>query len=353
MLFSTHLACAWSIKVRSCLSCFLHQDINSPPHLPTLSLFTMPPTILVVGATGNTGKGVVRTLPSLIKNTSLSSHRILALTRSTSSPAAQSIAALPGIELMEQNWVEITEDWLRRHEVFRVFLASHNEPTQFAEESQFLVNALNAGVKYVVRISTTAANIRPNLRAYYPRSHWAIEQMLDQPEFKAMQWTSLQPNNFTAMFLASIVEFIKQTRRTGQQGPLSVMIDADTKDGLVDAHEVGILAAHLLAKDDTSPHNTARYVVNGPEDVTGRQVVKLAEEHIGAPVRDVRYKDMSFIDQMAANSSHSKNLILSIKHAPDATWNGQAMAGTTSKEVLELYAPRRTVAEILKELIEE
>lgn len=117
---------------------------------------------------------------------------------------------------MEQNWVEISEDWLRRHEVSRVFLASHNEPTQFAEESQFLVNALNAGVKYVVRISTTAANVRPNLKAYYPRSHWAIEQMLGQHEFKAMHWTSLQPNTFTAMFLDSTVEFIKQTRRTGE-----------------------------------------------------------------------------------------------------------------------------------------
>lgn len=313
----------------------------------------MPPTILVVGATGNTGKGVVRTLPSLIKNTSLSSHRILALTRSTSSPAAQSIAALPGVELMEQNWVEITEDWLRRHEVSRVFLASHNEPTQFAEESQFLVNALNAGVKYVVRISTTAANVRPNLKAYYPRSHWAIEQMLSQPEFKAMHWTSLQPNTFTAMFLDSTVEFIKQTRRTGEQSPLSLVIDADTKDGLVDSHEVGVIAAHLLAKDDTSPHNAARYVVNGPEDVTGRQVVKLAEEHIGAPVKHVRYKDLSFIDQMAANSSHSQNLILSIKHALVATWNGHAMAATTSKEVLELYAPKRTVAEVLEELLKE
>lgn len=93
--------------------------------------------------------------------------------------------------------------------------------------------------------------------------------------------------------------------------------------------------------------------MNGPEDVTGRQVVKLAEEHIGAPVKHVRYKDMSFIDQMAANSSRSQNLILSIKHALVATWNGHAMAATTSKEVLELYAPKRTVAEVLEELLKE
>ena len=61
----------------------------------------MAPTILVVGATGNTGRKVVETLPGLIKKTSsLSNHRILCLTRSASSDAAKKLAEA-GIELLQ------------------------------------------------------------------------------------------------------------------------------------------------------------------------------------------------------------------------------------------------------------
>ncbi|RMI89611.1 hypothetical protein CDV36_016653 [Fusarium kuroshium] len=121
----------------------------------------MAPTILVVGATGNTGRGVVETLSELLKTTPFSSHKILALTRSSSGAAAQLLARLPNVELVEQNWVEITLAWLRQHNVERAFIASHNQPNQFAEESTFHLATLQAGVQYVVRISTTAANIRP------------------------------------------------------------------------------------------------------------------------------------------------------------------------------------------------
>lgn len=312
----------------------------------------MAPTILIVGATGNTGRSVVETLPKLLQGTELSSHRILALTRSASSSAAQAFAKLPAVEVAEQNWVEIDDGWLREHEVARIFIASHNQPNQFAEEGQFLVNALRAGVKYVVRISTTAANVRPDFPAYYPRSHWAIETMLSQPEFKDLHWSSLQPNGFSSMFLWPTAEFIKNFRKTGKQGPLSLMIDASTPTGLIDSYDVGVVAAHLLAQENTAPHNQARYVLNGPEDITGEQIVQLAEQYIGEAVKDAKFKDLAMIDQMVDNTSESKNVIRSIKFAPTTSWEGKAKSETTSKEILELYAPKRTAAEVLKELVE-
>ena len=312
----------------------------------------MAPTILIAGATGNTGRSVVETLPKLLKGTDLSSHRIIALTRSANSAAAKALAELPGVEIVEQNWVEIDEKWLREHEVERIFIASHNLPNAFAEEGQFLVNALRAGVKYLVRISTTAANVRPDISVYYPRTHWAIEQMLSQPEFKNMHWSSLQPNGFAPMFLTPAAEFIKEYKKTGKQGSVSMMIDESTPTALIDSHDVGVVAAHLLAAEQTAPHDQKRYVLNGPVDVTGKEIIKLVEQYIGEPVKDVRYKDLSFIDDMAKNSSESKNVMLSIKGAPVTSWEGKAKAETTSKEILELYAPKRTVSEVLKELVE-
>jgi uncharacterized protein YbjT (DUF2867 family) len=239
-----------------------------------------------------------------------------------------------GVKLVEQNWVEIDHNWLREHEVVRVFVASHNLPNHFAEEGQFLVSALQAGVKYIVRISTTAANVRPDSQGYHPRSHWAIETMLSEPEFQNLHWQSLQRNGFAPMVLKFSAEFIKDFKKTGKQGSLSVIFDASTTIGLIDSYDVGVVAAHLLAQEDTAPHDRAKYVLNGPEDVTGEQIVKMVEQYIGESVKDVKFKDVLFTDQKADNSPESKNVIRSIKFALVTSWEGKAKAETTRTRFL-------------------
>ncbi|RHZ60116.1 NmrA-like family protein [Aspergillus thermomutatus] len=294
----------------------------------------MAPTILIVGATGNTGRSVAETLPKLLKSKSsnaLSEHRVIALTRSSASPTGSV-----------------------NNQVVRAFIASHNEPTQFAEESTFYVAALNAGVKYVVRISTTAANIRPDCKAYYPRTHWAIEALLSSPEFTPLQWTSLQPNIFAPFYLSPAAELIKQYRTTGQQDTLRLMGSKDAPVGIIDPYDVGVLAAHLLAQDDPTAHNKAKYVLNGPEDITGKQIVDMVEQHIGTQVKEVSYQDTSFINVLYERNytRQSKNVIFSMKHALETAWEGKCSASTTSKRVLELAAPKRTPADVLTALLE-
>jgi uncharacterized protein YbjT (DUF2867 family) len=313
----------------------------------------MASSFLVVGATGNTGRGVVETLSNLLQaSQTFSNYRILAMTRSSNSSAAKALSKFPHVEIVEYTWTEITAEWLREHKVVRAFIASHNEPNQFAEESTFHLAALSADVKYVVRISTTAANVRPDCAAYYPRSHWAIEAMLDSPAFANLHWTSLQPNVFTTFWLSPAAELIKTVRNGGKQHTLRLMANADTPIGVIDPQDVGIFAAHLLLQDNTSAHNKRRYVLNGPEDITGNEIVALVEKHIGAKVEDVKFKDVSFVDDMVAASNQSKNVIGSIKHAPETAWDGLAKAETTSKEVLELAAPKRTPTDILAMLLE-
>ncbi|KAF4762208.1 hypothetical protein N7455_003405 [Penicillium solitum] len=318
----------------------------------------MAPTILIVGATGNTGQAVVETLPKLLQSSNaLSDHRVIALTRSSKSPVAQRLAKVPGVEVIEQNWVDITSDWLREHQVTRAFIAPHNDPNAFAEESTFHIAALNAGVKYVVRISTTAANVRADCPAYYPRTHWAIEALLSSPEFTNLQWTSLQPNIFSAFYLSGAVEFIKQYRKTGKQGDLKLIASKDAPVGVIDPSEVGVFAAHLLSQEDTSVHNKAKYVLNGPEDIAGQQIVDLVEQYIGTQVEKVIYQDTSFLDQLweyqYAATNQSKSVIFSVKHALVTAWEGKCSASTTSKEVLEIAAPNITPTEALKGLLEE
>ncbi|RWA10217.1 hypothetical protein EKO27_g4874 [Xylaria grammica] len=314
----------------------------------------MAPAILIVGATGNTGRSTVEILSGFLKTSSvLSSHRIIALTRSSNGSVAQELAKLPGVEVIEKNWVEITPDWLRDNEVARAFIASQPQVAQFTEESTFLVAALQAAVKYVVRISTTAPNVRPDCVAFYARSHWALEQLLSSPEFEPLQWTSLQANSFSQLYLQTSAEFVKQYRRTGKQGTLRIVGSADAPLGIIDPYDVGVVAAHLLAQKDPTPHNKAKYILNGPEDISGHQVVEMVEQHIGTKVENVIFKDTTFADVYANNSPGPKNIILTLKASVEVIWQGLCSASTTSKQVLELAAPKITPAEVFKRMLEE
>ncbi|KAL4993196.1 hypothetical protein BDV10DRAFT_179542 [Aspergillus recurvatus] len=320
----------------------------------------MSPAILVAGATGNTGRSTTETLSKLLQapDSPLRNHRILALTRSANSPVAQHLATLPGVEVIQQNWVEVTPEWLQTHHVSRAFIASHNKPNQFAEESTFHLALLHAGVGYVVRISTTAAFVRPDATAYYPRAHWALEALLAAPEFKALQWTSLQPNIFGSYFLSSAAEFIKEYRQTGRTDTvLKMMAAKDGAVGVIDADEVGVVAAHLLVQEDTAVHNGRRYVLNGPEDISGEGIVQMVERAIGVPVQNVLYKDVSTLDasleMVYMGNGDSQNVIWSIRRAVETAWDGQFTAPPTSKEVLDLAAPRRTPQQMLESLLEE
>lgn len=314
----------------------------------------MAPTILITGATGNTGRNVIETLSHLRKTSDvLSGHRIVGLTRSAKGSIAQEIAKLPGIEIIEKNWMEISADWLRENEVVRAFVASQPQPAQFSEESTFLIAALEAGVKYVVRISTAAPNVRPDCKAFYARTHWAIEAMLSTPEFEQMHWTSIQPNSFSRLYLQNAANLIKQYRKTGKQETLRILGTADAPVGLVDAHDIGVLAARLLVESDTARHNKGRYIINGPEDITGNQIVKMVEKYIGTSVENVSFEDVTFIDAWADSVPNERLFILSIKHALTSVQQGLCNTSTTSKEVLEVAPAMITAAEVLESLLQE
>ncbi|KAL3488834.1 hypothetical protein BJX62DRAFT_210890 [Aspergillus germanicus] len=316
----------------------------------------MTPAILIVGATGNTGRALTSTLPTLLKSSkTLQSHRVIALTRSVSSPAAQQLAKISGVEVIEYNWNDITSSWLRQHSVNRAFIASPVEPAQFAHESGFHVAARNAGVKYIVRISTVEANVRPDCEAYYPRAHWALETMLATKEFEGVQWTSLQPNAFTSYILPPAIEYVKKYRETSgkHDGPLRLMISKDVPVGLIDPDDVGVFAAHLLATDDPTPHHGAKYVLNGPEDNTGAQIVDLIENEIGVPVENVSFEDVSAVGEFFEPSMRGRSLALSVEHAMEPAWEGKSMAETTSKEVLEIAPPKGTLPELWNRMLQD
>jgi nucleoside-diphosphate-sugar epimerase len=130
------------------------------------------------------------------------------------------------------------------------------------------------------------------------------------------------------------------------------MLPADKDVAPVDLKEVGAFAAHLLAKDDFSPHNHAKYIINGPEDITGNRLVNLIEKHAGVRPESVQFEDLSIYDGLAS-MGYSESAIRSIRFAPTAMWQGQTglRATPTSKKVLETAPPRVTPAAALESFL--
>ena len=181
--------------------------------------------------------------------------------------------------------------------------------------------------------------------------------MLESAEFGALKWTSLRPNAFSTAYLAPAAQHIKHYKQTGEQPTLSLMMAKDAPVAPNDPGEVGAFAARLLALDDPSSHNRAKYTLNGPEDITGEQYVRLIERHIGTKVDSMVYQDVNFIDGLVASGfggvGQSKTVVASIKYGLMAMWEGFCNAATTSKEVRELGPPTRTPSDVLEGLLEE
>jgi uncharacterized protein YbjT (DUF2867 family) len=256
--------------------------------------------------------------------------------------------------MLEKDWTTIDAAWLQSQEVVKVYIAPHNLPHQFIEESALYIALLNAGVKYVVKISTNVEYVSPTNPVYYGRTHWAIETLLSQPDFKDLQWTSLQPNFFTATYLASTAGWIKSYQKTGKQEILAMNPAADVAVAMIDPEDVGNIGAHLLALEDPTPHNHARYVLSGPENVTGKSIVELAELYAGVKVEKVKFKDTEWIRDLA-KTGYPEKILGSILAGCEPLWQGKcSLAGTpTSKEIVELAPPKRTVADALKVMLEE
>jgi len=297
------------------------------------------PSFLIVGSTGNTGGGVLQHLAEVLPQSErFSKYRIIGLTRDTNGAKAKELAKLPRVDMVAKNWTMIDSAWLREHEVERIFIASHNEATHFTDESLFFNHALEAGVKYAVRISTTPVNVGPTTPVYYGRNHWAIENMLEQPEFKALQWTSFQPAVFISMFSDPAKYWVSKFKKDGSKDPYKLICDGDHPLAPINSLEVGLIAGKLLALDDVSAHASQKYCLNGPQNATGKDIIKLVEKHSGTTVDDVNFCDTSFTEYARAAGS-PENILPSLALAPRSGYEGQTSVENmpTSPAILKLH----------------
>jgi uncharacterized protein YbjT (DUF2867 family) len=158
-------------------------------------------------------------------------------------------------------------------------------------------------------------------------------------------------------FFASAAQFIREFRETGELGVMRLMGGRETPVGVVDADEVGVVAAHLLVQEDTAKHKMRKYVLNGPEAITGEGIVRLVEGIIGVsvPEQNVRYQEHSWLDGFLEaeymGAGISRNVVMSTKRAAPKAWDASIPTVPTSQELMEIAAPKRTPEQMLKSLL--
>ena len=172
----------------------------------------------------------------------------------------------------------------------RLFLATGNGPRQAEAECNVLQAARRVGVTYVVKLSTATQVLEMESGPY--EAHRQVEAALQQAE--SLCYTVLRPNIFMQMTAAPLIGIGAALAHTDA----CVHPFADTPISMVDARDVGAVAATLLSAREPRERNAQILELTGPKAVTYRELAQCLssvrprpvscepvslEEHVSAP----------------------------------------------------------------------
>jgi NAD(P)H dehydrogenase (quinone) len=197
--------------------------------------------IAVVGATGNTGRAVVKELKQLghdpicvVRNPD-KAHEILG------ADAKTAVAELTDQSALQSVFKGVTS----------VFVVTGHNPNMVEQQNNVLDAALEAGVQYLVRVSGSRFLIVPDSPSIIGRGHYAIEERLKESGIK---WVILRPGLFmqnTFAQAASIKNDSKIVLPFAAQLPLA----------FIDVRDTGAVGARVLL--DPMPHLGKIYEFTG------------------------------------------------------------------------------------------
>jgi NAD(P)H dehydrogenase (quinone) len=236
-------------------------------------------TIAVVGATGNTGRAVVKELKALgqhpvsvVRNADkarevLGADAKIAVAELTDKPALEK--ALAGVDT--------------------VFVVTGHNPGMVEQQNNVLDAALNAGVKHLVRVSGGPSVARADSESVVGRSHAAIEERLKGSRIK---WTILRPGLFMQNVLG-------QAASIKADGKFVMAFPADFPLSLTDVRDTGAVGARILA--DPAPHAGKIYEFTGKVTSNG-EFAEVFSEILG---REIAYVPVTVAQNEAAMKSRN------------------------------------------------
>ncbi len=197
--------------------------------------------IAVVGATGNTGRAVVKELeqlgqePLCIVRNAEKAREVLGATAKTAVAELTDRAAL--------------EKALQGVEA--VFVVTGHNPQMAEQQNNILDAALAAGTKYLVRVAGGRAVAVADSPSVVGRSHYAIEQRLRQ---SGIGWVILRPG----LFMQNV---FTQAAAIKNDSKMVLPFAKDLPVALIDVRDTGAVGARILI--DPAPHAGKTYEFTG------------------------------------------------------------------------------------------
>jgi NAD(P)H dehydrogenase (quinone) len=197
--------------------------------------------IAVVGATGNTGRAVVKELRALGQDP-ICIVRNAQKAREVLGPDAKTaIAELTDRPALEKALKGATS----------VFIVTGHNPQMVEQQNNVLDAALQAGVKYLVRVSGNRLLIAPDSGSVIGRGHYAIEERL---RASGIKWVILRPGLFMQNTFAAAAS-IKN------DGKIAQPFTPDLPLAFIDVRDTGAVGARVLL--DPAPHAGKIYEFTG------------------------------------------------------------------------------------------
>ncbi len=231
----------------------------------------MTKTVLVTGATGNTGRPLVEEL--LWRGAS-----VRAMVRPGTDPSR-----LPAqVELVEADLDDASAVAAALKGVERAYLVTRSSERAEAQQLQFVELAAEAGVAHLVKLSQYAATAESPVR--FLRYHAAVEQRIRE---LGIPFTFLRPN----LFLQAFLDFGPVVQG---MGVLPAPIGA-ARVSVVDVRDIVAVAAAALTEPD---HEGATYTITGPAAVTHAEIATAISAATGQEIAFADVPPAAFEEQL-------------------------------------------------------
>ena len=214
----------------------------------------------VVGATGNTGRAVVKELESL-------GEKPVCVVRNADK-AKEVLGASAKIAIAELDDRAGMAKALAGAK--RVFVVSGHNPNSAAQQINVIDAAKGAGAEYVVKISGGRAVTGPNVESVNGRAHYEIEEHLKSC---GLQWCILSPGLFMQNMLGQAANI--------KQGKIVQPWPKDVAVALLDVRDTGALGARVLR--DPGKHAGTVYSFTGAATTYG-DFANVIAEVLGKPI---------------------------------------------------------------------
>ncbi len=198
-------------------------------------------TIAVVGATGNTGRAVVKELKGL-------GAEPIAIVRNPDK-AREVLGQDTKVAVAELTDKLALEKALAG--VVSVFVVTGHNPEMVEQQNNVLDAALKAGAKYLVRVSGGEAVAFPGTPSVVGRGHLAIEERL---KGSGIGWVILKPGLFMQNTFGQAAGIKNDGKLVGTAAP-------DLGLALIDVRDTGAVGARILL--NPAPHAGKTYEFTG------------------------------------------------------------------------------------------